>query len=33
MLKAVEPVKFPNNIVIVTKYYGRLNELLDDEKP
>ena len=32
MLKAVEPVKFPNNIVVVTKYYDRLSALLDDEK-
>ncbi len=32
MLKVVEPVKFPNNIVVVTKYYDRLNALLDDEK-
>jgi TolA-binding protein len=32
MLKAVEPVKFPNNIVIVAKYYDRLSDLLDDEK-
>jgi hypothetical protein len=32
MLKAIEPVKFPANIVVVTKYYDRLNALLDDEK-
>ena len=32
MLKAVEPVKFPNNIVVVTKYYDRLAALLDDDK-
>lgn len=31
LLKAVEPVKFPNNIVVVTKYYDRLNALLEDE--
>ncbi len=32
MLKAIEPVKFPNNIAVVTKYYDRLNALMDDEK-
>jgi hypothetical protein len=32
MLKAVEPVKFPNNIVVVAKYYDRLSDLLGDEK-
>ncbi len=32
MLKTIEPVKFPNNIVVVTKYYDRLNALLEDEK-
>jgi len=32
VLKAIEPVKFPDNIVVVTKYYDRLNALLDDEK-
>jgi len=31
-LKAIEPIKFPNDIVLVTKYYDRLNALLDDEK-
>jgi hypothetical protein len=31
-LKAVEPVKFPSNIVVVAKYYDRLSALLDDEK-
>jgi len=25
-------VKFPNNIVVVTKYYDRLAALLDDDK-
>jgi hypothetical protein len=31
-LKTIEPVKYPDNIALVTKYYDQLSELFNDEQ-
>jgi hypothetical protein len=31
-LRSIEPVRYPDNITIVTKYYDKLSEIFDDEE-